>query len=264
MYHDIPPSKRQFIHKLCGELLLQRTINHPNIVQTIGIAFYDDRSPIILMECMQATLQEYILSSNPSVPLNKRAKLLCDVAKGLHYLHNHNPIIIHRDLTATNVLLDETLTRAKLSDFGNGRVLDLTAGCTPVSSQSGTLHYMPPEVLALEDYDSSLDVFSFGHLMLFTIIQEIPWRLLGATFVDHNGTQGRSEVERRQQYIIKSHQQLGRNHTLTILMERCLDNVCGRRPSAEVLVDTLSHVVSVTTQHCNNCHAWATAHAFCT
>ena len=245
-YHDTPRSKHQFIVKLCGELLILRTINHPNIVQSIGITFDADQSPIILMECMQTTLQEYILNTCPTAPLAKKTKLLCDVATGLHFLHSHDPIIIHRDLTATNVLLDTTLSIAKLSDFGNARVLDLTSGSTPVSSQPGTLQYMPPEVLEVDDYDSSLDIFSFGHLMLFTIIREIPGRLLGATYVDHGGTQGRSEVERRKHYIVKSHRLLGRNHTLNILMEICLHNVRGKRPSAEVIVRTLSDVVSIT------------------
>ena len=251
-YHDIPRSKRQFIIKLYGELLILRTINHPNIVQSVGITFdVADHSPIVLMECMKITFQEYILNKHPSATLDRKAKLLCDIANGLQFLHSHTPTIIHRDLTTNNVLLDASFSVAKISDFGNARLLDLTsAGCTPLSSQPGTLNYMPPEVFDAEDYDSSLDVFSFGHLMLFTIIQEIPGRLLGATYVDHNGTQGRSEIERRNRYVVKSHQQLGRNHVLILLMERCLDNLPKRRPSAEVLVKTLSHVATVSIHTC--------------
>ena len=249
-YHDIPRSKRQFIVKLYGELLILKKINHPNIVQSVGITFdVADHSPIVLMECMKITLQEYILNNSPTVTVVRKAKLLCDIANGLHFLHSHTPTIIHRDLTANNVLLDASFSVAKISDFGNARLLDLTSGCTPLSSQPGTLNYMPPEVFEADDYDSSLDVFSFGHLMLFTIIGEIPGRLLGATYMDHNGIQGRSEVERRNHYVVKSHQQLGRNHVLILLMERCLENLPQRRPSAEVLVNTLSHVVS--TQHIN-------------
>lgn len=245
MYNDIPRSKRQFITKLYGELLILKKIDHPNIVQSVGITFDADRSPIVLMECMKITLQEYLLNEHPTAPLVKKAKLLHDVAKGLQFLHSHTPTIIHRDLTANNVLLDASFSVAKISDFGNARLLELTSGCTPLSSQPGTLHYMPPEAFDGEDYDSSLDVFSFGHLMLFTILQEIPGRLLGATYVDHSGTQGRSEIERRNRYVVKAQQQLGSNHVMIVLMERCLHNLPTRRPSAQVMEDTLSHVVRV-------------------
>lgn len=243
-YTEIPRSKRPFILKLYGELLILTKINHSNIVKSVGITFGTDCSPIVLMECMKITLQKYLLDKHPNAPVVKKAKLLHDVANGLKFLHNHSPTIIHRDLTATNVLLDETFSVAKISDFGNARLLDLTSGRTPLTSQPGTLHYMPPEVFEGEDYDTSLDIFSFGHLMLFTINQEIPGHLLGATYADLSGIRGRSEIERRTTYIVKAHKQLGSRHAFIVLMERCLHNVPGKRPSAEVLVDTLSHVVS--------------------
>ena len=246
-YHDIPRSRQQFISRLCGELLIMMTINHPNIVQTVGITFDDEQSPIVLMECMKTTLQEYILDQDvfPTLSLAHRAKLLCDVANGLNYLHHRRPITIHRDLTATNVLLDFTLTLAKLSDFGNARLVDLaSSNSTPISSQAGTMPYMPPEVNDGDSgCDASFDVFSFGHLMLFVITGEIP-ALLGATYVNENGTiQGRSEVDRRSKFMIKSQKQLGRNHVLNLLMERCLHNLPGKRPPTQDLVKTLEHVV---------------------
>ena len=246
VYNDIPRSKRKFVDRLCGELLLLKEINHPNIVQTVGIAFSDDRSPIILMESMQTTLQGYIVDSPDPVPLVKKAKLLCDIATGLHYLHSHSPVIFHRDLTATNVLLDATLSVAKLSDFGNARVLDLTSTSQPSYYQPGTQLYMPPEVLEGRECDTSLDIFSFGHLMLIAIIEDTPKYLLAPVYVDLSGTHGRSEVERRAKYVVKSHQLIGRNHILNRLMETCLNNDPKRRPGSKDLVDALGYVVSLT------------------
>ena len=226
---------------ILGQLLILTKINHSNIVKSVGVTFGRDCSPIFLMECMKITLQEYLLNKHPNAPVVKKAKLLHDVANGLKFLHNHSPAIIHRDLTATNVLLDETFSVAKISDFGNACLLDLKSGPTPLTSQSG---YMPPEVFEGEDCDTSLDIFSFGHLILFTINQEIPGHLLGATYKDLNGIHGRSEIERRTPYIVKAHKQLGSRHAFIVLMNRCLHNVPRKRPSAEVLVETLSHVVS--------------------
>ena len=146
-YHDLPRSRRPFTTKLCGELLILSKIQHPNIVKTVGVTFDADKSPIVLMECMWTTFHEYILDRQvfPALSVIQKANLLCNVANGLDYLHHQRPIILHRDLTATNVLLDSTLTVAKLSDFGNARVLNLTSSCTPLSSLSGTQPYMPPE-----------------------------------------------------------------------------------------------------------------------
>ena len=245
-YNEIPRSKKEFIVRLFGELAILKQVDHPNIVQSVGITFDATHSPIILMECMHITLQEYVLDIKQTVSLAKKLKLLHDVANGLLFLHTHNPTIIHRDLTATNVLLDSTLSVAKISDFGNARLLDLTSGHTPLSSEPGTLQYMPPEVFheAGLSYDTSLDVFSFGHLILFTVIQKIITHLPGPTYADDHGIHGRSELDRRECYVTEGHQTMGRTHPLIILMERCLHNIRNRRPSTNNLVDTLSHVVS--------------------
>lgn len=192
------------------------------------------------MECMGRTYQQYILEF-PHIPLVLKAKLLCDIASGLDYLHQQRPIIIHRDLTATNVLLDVDLKVAKISEFGNARMLNLASTCTPISSQTGTLPYMPPEAMMEQDsQDGSFDIFSFRHLILFTITGEVP-TLLGATYVNEYGiVMGRSEFDRINRHIFKAHRLLGESH---IIMKRCLNNLAQKRPLAESLVHTLNHVV---------------------
>ena len=98
--------------------------------------------------------------------------MLEDVSRGLLYLHNHTPQIIHRDLTAKNVLLTSFLV-AKVTDFGNSRIVNLQPDqlARTLSRLPGTLVYMPPEALSSSSrYGPSLDVFSFGHLALFTLV----------------------------------------------------------------------------------------------
>ena len=90
------------------------------------------------------------------------------------YLHSHKPNpVIHRDLSAKNVLLNASL-EAKISDLGNSRMVRLQPRqlARTLTKVPGTMDYMPPE--ALEDkavYGCSLDVFSFGHLSLYTFTQ---------------------------------------------------------------------------------------------
>ena len=109
----------------------------------------------------------------PNLPLCLKRSVLEDVASGLLYLHNRPSPVIHRDLTARNVLLTSSLV-AKISDMGNSRIIDTRPGqmARRLSVLPGTLVYMPPE--ALDDrhrYGPSMDIFSFGHLALFTITQ---------------------------------------------------------------------------------------------
>ena len=99
--------------------------------------------------------------------------MLEDVSRGLLYLHKHTPQIIHRDLTAKNVLLTSSLV-AKITDFGNSRIVNLQPGqlARTLSRLPGTLVYMPPEALeASSRYGPILDIFSFGHLALFVGLQ---------------------------------------------------------------------------------------------
>ena len=124
------------------------------------------------MERLEGSLDE-ILETIPNVPLVLKRALLEDVARGLLYLHKHNPQIVHRDLTAKNVLLTSSLV-AKITDFGNSRIVNLQPGqlARTLSQAPGTLVYMPPEALTTTSrYGPSLDIFSFGHLALFILTQ---------------------------------------------------------------------------------------------
>ena len=167
--------------KVCRELIMMQELSHPNIVQCEGVALLPEQSPlpVLLMERLMTSLHAYLLDPvNSNLPVERKVSLLLDTARGLDYLHSHTPAIIHRDLTATNVLLTSQLT-AKITDFGNSRFMDLDPNTTPTTFTTipGTLEYMPPEAQGVtpqavkKEFYSSLDVFSFGHLSLFTVTQ---------------------------------------------------------------------------------------------
>ena len=112
------------------------------------------------------------LRGEPNLPLPIKRSIMKDVASGLVYLHGRNPAVIHRDLTANNVLLTSE-RRAKISDVGNSRIFDLLGQTTGTfTSVPGTLAYMPPEAQSCEPhYGCPLDIFSFGHLALYIATQ---------------------------------------------------------------------------------------------
>ena len=172
--------------------------------------------------------------------------ILNDTASGLDYLHSQTPAIIHRDLTAKNVLLDSQL-RAKIADFGNSRIMDLYPEATPetLTSLPGTLEYMPPEAQGGSvAYDSSLDVFSFGHLSLFTVTQTPVRPLLPPTYCDSSGKLcARSEVKRRERSMEAAEQLLSENHSLLTLIKLCLHNNPAQRPRTGELPTALQRII---------------------
>ena len=108
------------------------------------------------------------------------------------------------------------------------------------TSLPGTREYMPPEAEGgSARYDPSLDVFSFGHLSLFTIIQSPVYPLLPSTYTDDDGLHARSEVKRREQYLKKAEQLLGEEHSLVVLVKQCLHNYPAQRPQTANLVTRL-------------------------
>ena len=165
------------LDKLYGEIILMMTIHHHNIVASRGVCFLEHPMPVLLMERLMSSLHAYLLDpSHHAMQFTAKVSILSDVASGLSYLHNHTPAVIHRDLTAKNVLLDSTL-RAKIGDFGNARLMDLDPMTSPetFTSVPGTLEYMPPEAYGQHaHYDPSLDVVEligrkysmFGPLLL--------------------------------------------------------------------------------------------------
>lgn len=150
-------------------------LQHPNIVKFYGVFFpVANKSPVLIMEKLESNLDDFLLNT-ADIPFAVKRSILGDVASGLLYLHKHKPPIIHRDMTARNVLLTRDLL-AKITDFGQSRLIDFPPGVklTPVP---GATVYMPPEALpSCSQYECSLDVFSFGHLALFTAVQV--WKIL--------------------------------------------------------------------------------------
>ncbi len=163
----------EVVHRYLQESQLMSTLRHPNITQFLGICFLPGyQLPLLVMEKLETSL-DHLLEHTPNLPLSLKCSILENVACGLLYLHGKRPPVIHRDLTSKNVLLTSSLV-AKITDMGNSHIVDLRPGqmARTMTKFPGTLVYMPPE--SQDDrhhYGPSLDIFSFGHLALFTVTQ---------------------------------------------------------------------------------------------
>ena len=225
------------------EMMTMVQLQHPNIVEYMGVCYLPEQSPlpVLLMEKLMTSLHAYLLDpANCNLGVIRKLSFLLDTARGLEYLHSRTPAIIHRDLTARNVLLDFQL-RAKISDFGNARDPNATPGTS--TAQPSTLDYMPPNTIgggAISD--PSLDVFFFGHLALFTLLQTLLRPLLPPTYTDSTGKiQDRSEVEKCGEFVKKAGSiPLGR--PLLDLITQCLQNEPSQRPKSGELVPRLQEM----------------------
>ena len=233
--------------KMHGEIITMLQLKHPNTVNCKGVCYLPNYPlPVLLMERLKTSLHAYLLDPvNSNLPVVRKVLFLLDTARGLDYLHSHTPhAIIHRDLTAKNVLLHSQL-RAKIADFGNSRIMDLDPNATPgtMTSLPGTLDYMPPEAMGGGvTYDPSLDVFSFGHLALFTLIQTHVRPLLPPTYTNSKyQLVARSEVERRMVFVEKAENIPG-SQSLLKVVQQCLQNEPSERPAAGRLVEMLEYI----------------------
>ena len=208
-------------------------LNHPNIVHFIGIYHPPQQLfPVMIMELMDESLTTY--AEKPNISFKRRVSILYDVAEGLSYLHSRNPPVIHRDLSPNNVLLKHLplLPVAKIADLGVAKILDFDDKNAKMyqTKVPGTMDFMPPE--AFDDkpqYGISLDVFSYGGIMLHTVNGKWPTPTVLTKF-DPVTRQAKAftEVERRQEHLDKMR---GEAEVLRPLVEACLDNDPVKRPS---------------------------------
>lgn len=166
--------EKNFEKKFDREFTLLHQLEHKHIVHYIGYTILQDSEfPALLMEKLDTDLHSY-LESGRTIPLGEKAQILLGVGKGLEYLHGQR--VLHRDLTARNVLLKVSKAGscpfAKIADFGNSRIMttDPTIQLESSSGLPGTLVYLPPEAHT-GNYNDKLDIFSFGHIALFVCTQ---------------------------------------------------------------------------------------------
>jgi len=202
---------------------------HPNIVRFIGIYYpnKDSLLPAMLMELMDDSLTKYV--KKHIIDIRRKCSILYDVTLGLSYLHGYNPPIIHRDLSPNNILMSSKSV-AKIGDLGVAKAVkvDNKATLAMLTMAPGTVDFMPPETLSDNPkYGTSLDIFSYGGIVLYVVNQEWPTPTKLLEYDSKKRVVGFSEVERRQQHIDKM---AGGIEVLKPLVKAFLHNNPTKRP----------------------------------
>ncbi|XP_011408807.2 PREDICTED: probable serine/threonine-protein kinase drkD, partial [Amphimedon queenslandica] len=153
------------------EMNIASKIRHPNLLQFIGAT--TEGNPMILTELMPTSLRKELESGGVAYPAILSISL--DVACALNYLHLFKPHpILHRDVSSANVLLQPmeggNRWRAKVSDYGSANLQPLIGRTT----NPGNPVYSAPEAGNPKEHSPSMDVFSYGVLLLEMITRRIP------------------------------------------------------------------------------------------
>ncbi len=216
-------------------------IKHPNIVQYLGICRDPESDrPILLMELMDESLTKFLERDLAGpLPFHIQVNICHDVALALSYLHLNG--IIHRDLSSNNVLLIGEGSRAKVTDFGMSKLIDLKRDS--LTHCPGTQAYMPPEALATPpQYSNKIDCFSHGVLTIQVITRKFPGPGDATTVItDEKFPTGRAYVFIPEGIRRKKDIELVRaDHPLLPIALHCLRDTETERPSADDLCQRLA------------------------
>ncbi|XP_024374635.1 probable LRR receptor-like serine/threonine-protein kinase At1g67720 [Physcomitrium patens] len=165
-------SSRQGAAEFNNEVQLLSRVHHRNLVSLLGYCQEDGKQMLVYEYLHKGTVREHLwgspLATKEPLDWKQRLDVSLNAAQGLEYLHTGcSPIIIHRDIKSSNILLTDKYV-AKVADFGLSRLgPEESSGATHVSTVvKGTAGYLDPEFWSTNHLSERSDVFSFGVVLL--------------------------------------------------------------------------------------------------
>ncbi|RQM27572.1 hypothetical protein B5M09_011667 [Aphanomyces astaci] len=175
----VPKNTMIEFHKECS---IMKGLHHPNIVLFMGSCSNSPNLLLVTELLVNGSFFDYYHKRPKPVGVADHRSLCyniaLDMARGLAYLHNHIPVVIHRDLKSQNILLDATM-RTKIADFGLSKFREV--GKT--MSICGSPLWVAPEVLRGEKYGTPCDVFSFSIIVWEALAWSEPYPSMGSSEV---------------------------------------------------------------------------------
>ena len=154
---------------------------HEHVVAIYNVEA-DGTLPFLTMQYVPGHSLQARVDENGPLRVEEILRIGLQAAAGLAAAHSHG--LVHRDIKPSNILLEDTVERAVLTDFGLARAID-DASLTQTGIIAGTPHYMSPEQASGGEIDARSDLFSLGAVLYFMAAGHPPFRAAGALAVLH-------------------------------------------------------------------------------
>ncbi|KAK4492895.1 hypothetical protein RD792_000220 [Penstemon davidsonii] len=155
------------------ECQILRSIRHRNIVKVITSCSNLDFKALVMEYMRNGNLDQWLYSPNYFLSIAQRLGIMIDVASAIEYLHqDYSSPIVHCDLKPSNILLDEDMV-AHVGDFGIAKLLTDDRRME-LTKTLGTIGYMAPEYGSTGLISTSVDVYSYGILLMETFTRKKP------------------------------------------------------------------------------------------
>ncbi|KAF9265335.1 kinase-like protein [Marasmius fiardii PR-910] len=173
--------RKQMIEGFCKEALIWTQLDHPNVVQLLGVN-------TTLFETRFCLVSPWMDNSNiitflKMTPGHDRLRSLREIAAGLEYLHSRSPMVVHGDIKGANILVDEDYN-CRLADFGLSKEAPETGASiiqTSTGQMGGTLRWMAPEMLLVSsptnptEDRSPTDIYAYAYTIIEIMTLRLPF-----------------------------------------------------------------------------------------
>ncbi|KAJ4953264.1 hypothetical protein NE237_030096 [Protea cynaroides] len=159
------------LERLYSEVHLLKSLKHEKIIKFYN-SWVDDKKKTVNMITelfTSGSLRQY-RKKHKNVDMKAIKNWGRQILEGLHYLHGHNPPILHRDLKCDNIFVNGNHGEIKIGDLGLAIVMQQSTA----KSVIGTPEFMAPELYE-EEYNELVDIYSFGMCMLEMVTFEYPY-----------------------------------------------------------------------------------------
>ena len=164
-------SDEKFIRRFQREALSASSLSHPNIVEMYDVG-EDNGNYYIVMEYVEGKTLKQLLKKRGHLTVGEAVDIMLQLTDGMS--HAHDSYIIHRDLKAQNIMIQED-GQIKITDFGIAMALNSTQ-LTQTNSVMGSVHYLPPEQASGKGSTIKSDIYSIGILFYELLTGILPFK----------------------------------------------------------------------------------------